>query len=337
MAPPVDGEGHISPDVRTIDRFQVIHLLDRGTFGTVFRAWDPKWRQYVALKVVRKVEHYVQDAEFEVAILEEVAHLDVRSAYTVQLYKFFHYHGHLCIVTELLGESLHAVLKQHRQRRTPIRMAAIHVITTQLLQALAFLRSIRLVHADLKTENILLGAPGMTLDMPSDRIFVKLIDFGGATWEHDAHPRVVQTRHYRSPEVILGLGWTYPCDMWSLGCILLELYEGRLTFDTRDTTQHLAMIERLSGGPVPQHLVKRIPRNSETEALFDNMSGRVRWPELAETQDEEDAVTAVRSLLDRVDPRDSSFRNLLMDMFEIDPDKRITPNDALNSPFVSAV
>ena len=83
-------------------------------------------------------------------------------------------------MTELLGESLHAALKSHRQRRSPIRMSAIRVISRQLFQALAFLRSIRLVHADLKTENILLGAPGMNLDLPEDRIFVKLIDFGGS-------------------------------------------------------------------------------------------------------------------------------------------------------------
>ena len=247
VAPPVDGEGHISSTVKRIDRFEVVQLLDRGTFGTVFRAWDPKWHQYVALKVVRRVENYVQDAEFEVSILEKVAHLDVRSSYTVQLYKFFHYHGHFCIVTELLGESLHAALKLQRNRRSPVRIGVIRMVTQQLLHALAFLRSIRLIHADLKTENILLGQPGMTLDTPEDRIFVKLIDFGGATWEEDSHPRVVQTRHYRSPEVVLGLEWSYPCDMWSLGCILLELYEGRLTFDTRDTAEHLAMIERFSG------------------------------------------------------------------------------------------
>jgi hypothetical protein len=173
MPPPVDGEGHILPDVKVVDRFQIVQLLDRGTFGTVFRAWDPKWRQFVALKVVRKVEHYVQDAEFEVAtpslppfplfppcaspsdspilppplplsplplsttqvaILEEVAHLDVRSLYTVQLYKFFHYHGHLCIVTELLGESLHAMIKQHRLRRSPIRLSAIRVVASQVCE-----------------------------------------------------------------------------------------------------------------------------------------------------------------------------------------------------------
>ena len=67
VAPPVDGEGHITAAVKVIDRFQVVELLDRGTFGTVFRAWDPKWRQYVALKVVRKVQHYVF---FRVFLLE---------------------------------------------------------------------------------------------------------------------------------------------------------------------------------------------------------------------------------------------------------------------------
>ena len=51
VAPPVDDDGHISPAVKVIDRFQVVQLLDKGTFGTVFRAWDPKWRQFVALKV----------------------------------------------------------------------------------------------------------------------------------------------------------------------------------------------------------------------------------------------------------------------------------------------
>lgn len=47
----------------------------------------------------------------------------------------------------------------------------------------------------------------------------------------------------------MGMDWTFPCDMWSIGCIVLELHEGRLTFDTHDTAQHLAMMERLSGAP----------------------------------------------------------------------------------------
>ena len=336
VAPPVDGEGHITAAVKVIDRFQVVELLDRGTFGTVFRAWDPKWRQYVALKVVRKVQHYVQDAEFEVAILEQVANLDERSSYTVQLYKFFHYHGHLCIVTELLGDSLHTALKHHRARRSPITMSAIRVVAKQLLQALAFLKSIKLVHADLKAENILLGAPEMTLDMPEDRLRVKLIDFGGATWEHDAHPRVVQTRHYRSPEVVLGLAWSYPCDMWSLGCVLLELYEGKLTFDTRDSAQHLAMIQRLAGAGLPRHMLARVAPESEAGALVDPVNGRVLWPELARSKEEQAAVSNVGALSERIDARDGSFLALLKRMLDLDPDTRVTPQEALRSAFVCA-
>ena len=52
---------------------------------------------------------------------------------------------------------------------------------------------------------------------------IKVIDFGSATFEANYHSSVVSTRHYRAPEVILGLGWTYPCDIWSIGCILVEL------------------------------------------------------------------------------------------------------------------
>ncbi len=57
---------------------------------------------------------------------------------------------------------------------------------------------------------------------------IKLIDFGSATFESDYHSSIVSTRHYRAPEVILGLGWSFPCDIWSVGCILVELLTGKL-------------------------------------------------------------------------------------------------------------
>ena len=55
---------------------------------------------------------------------------------------------------------------------------------------------------------------------------IRVIDFGSATFEDQYHSKVVSTRHYRAPEVILGLGWSYPCDLWSAGCILYELATG---------------------------------------------------------------------------------------------------------------
>lgn len=95
---------------------------------------------------------------------------------------------------------------------------------------------------------------------------VRLIDFGSATFDDEHHSTVVSTRHYRAPEVILGkyffalacsmfslfinvieLGWAQPCDVWSIGCIIFELYLGLTLFQTHDNREHLAMMERILG------------------------------------------------------------------------------------------
>ena len=59
-----------------------------------------------------------------------------------------------------------------------------------------------------------------------------VIDFGGATFEDQHHSSVINTRQYRAPEVILGLGWDTASDMWSVGCIIMEFYIGELLFAT---------------------------------------------------------------------------------------------------------
>ena len=79
---------------------------------------------------------------------------------------------------------------------------------------------------------------------------VRLIDFGSATFDWEHHSKVVSTRHYRAPEVILELGWAQPCDIWSIGCIAFELYLGFTLFQTHDNREHLAMMEKILG-PIP--------------------------------------------------------------------------------------
>lgn len=61
---------------------------------------------------------------------------------------------------------------------------------------------------------------------------IVVIDFGGATYDDESKSSIINTRQYRSPEVILGLGWSYPSDIWSAGCIIAELYLGELLFAT---------------------------------------------------------------------------------------------------------
>eukprot|EP00913_Durusdinium_trenchii_P002788 g2579.t1 len=72
---------------------------------------------------------------------------------------------------------------------------------------------------------------------------IKLIDFGNATYEDEHHSSIINTRQYRGPEVILSMGWNELSDVWSMGCILMELYTGELLFGTHENLEHLALME----------------------------------------------------------------------------------------------
>ena len=123
-----------------------------------------------------------------------------------------------------------------------------------------------LIHTDLKLENILFvksdyriavsTLTGKTYREPLD-YSVKLIDFGGSIFNNDNHSKIVNTRQYRAPEVILGLEWSFPSDMWSVGCILAELYIGEMLFPTHDDGEHLAMMEKITETHLPASMHQR--------------------------------------------------------------------------------
>lgn len=87
---------------------------------------------------------------------------------------------------------------------------------------------------------------------------IRLIDFGSATFQDEYHSSVVSTRHYRAPEIILGLGWSFPCDIWSIGCILVEFFTGDALFQTHENLEHLAMMEAVVGTRIDAHLVTSV-------------------------------------------------------------------------------
>lgn len=87
---------------------------------------------------------------------------------------------------------------------------------------------------------------------------IRLIDFGSATFDDEYHSSVVSTRHYRAPEIILNLGWSYPCDIWSIGCILVEFFTGDALFQTHDNLEHLAMMEAVCGGKIEARIVRQV-------------------------------------------------------------------------------
>lgn len=152
----------------------------------------------------------------------------------------------------------------------------------RVLIGLAVLHDLNLIHTDLKPENILLcDSQYQTFTynrrIPSSQVSqsrqsaqrkvllnpeIRLIDFGSATFEDEYHSSVVSTRHYRAPEIILGLGWSYPCDIWSIGCILVEFFTGDALFQTHDNLEHLAMIEAVLDRRIDVHLIKQIQQVS---------------------------------------------------------------------------
>jgi len=137
------------------------------------------------------------------------------------------------------------------------------------------LHDLNLIHTDLKPENILLvtsayqtftynrtvpsSSRGTARTAQFRKVLldpdIRLIDFGSATFDDEYHSSVVSTRHYRAPEIILNLGWSFPCDIWSIGCILVEFFTGDALFQTHDNLEHLAMMEAVCNGKIDKDIV----------------------------------------------------------------------------------
>ncbi|XP_024042140.1 serine/threonine-protein kinase AFC1 isoform X3 [Citrus clementina] len=211
------------------------------------------------------------------------------------------------------------------------------------------MHDLRLIHTDLKPENILFVSPEylkipdykVTARSPTDVNYykrlpkssaIKVIDFGSTAYEHQEHNYIVSTRHYRAPEVILGLGWSYPCDMWSVGCILIELCSGEALFQTHENLEHLAMMERVLG-PIPQHMLKRVDKPAEKFVR----RGRLDWPEGATSRESIKAVLKLPRLqnlvMQHVDHSAGYLIDLLQGLLRYDPSSRLTAHDALKHPF----
>ncbi|KAJ1963623.1 serine threonine protein kinase CMGC group, partial [Dispira parvispora] len=260
----------------------------------------------------------------------------------IQLRDTFEYRSHTCMVFDLLGMSMFDFLKSNEFHAFP--MSQIQHFTQQVLRAVAFLHNLKLVHTDLKPENILLhntdyrtvasyrgkGHKMKTL-LHTD---IQLIDFGSATFNDDAHSSVVSTRHYRAPEIILGLGWSYPCDMWSVGCILMELFTGDALFQTHDDTEHLAMMEKVLGS-LPRHMVARA--SDKAKCSF-TRNGTLNYPTPDTKPSNQDNVRRLRPLREtvgtHVNQLHATFYDLLKKLLAYEPSERLTAADALNHPFL---
>ncbi len=210
-------------------RYEILKELGSGTFGNVFLALDHKTQQMVAVKVGRSSRHYQQVNIEEVKALAYLQSQQIEGVinHNVQMIHNFVFHSHVCIVFELLtGPNLHSAMKQQDQSRFSIER--ICKITRDILKCLSFLHSTpeSIVHCDLKPENIVFRDDGDDSD-------AVVVDFGYACSSRKIKYTRVQTTIYRAPEVMIEARFGVAIDMWSLGCIVAELFTGKPLFNGR--------------------------------------------------------------------------------------------------------
>nr|QGP73796.1 Tubby-like F-box protein 3 [Sedum alfredii] len=328
-----DKDGHYTFAIgdNLTHRYKIHSKMGEGTFGQVLECWDRENKEMVAIKIVRGVKKYREAAMIEIEMLEQLGKHDIGGNRCVQIRNWFDYRNHICIVFEKLGPSLYDFLRKNSYRSFPIDV--VRDIGRQLLECIAFMHDMRLIHTDLKPENILLVSPDYvkvpdykgSSRSPKDSSYfkrvpkssaIKVIDFGSTTYDKQGQSH----------------GWSYPCDIWSVGCILVELCTGEALFQTHENLEHLAMMERVLGS-LPPHILKRVDRHAEKYIR----RGKLDWPEGAASRDSIKSVSKLNRLpnliMQHVDHSAGDLIHLLQDLLKYDPSDRLTARQALRHKF----
>lgn len=201
--------------------------IGKGSFGQVASAVDLlHGNKPVAIKIIKSKPPFTKQAQEEIRLLEM---LNGRNAHIVRLLNKFMHHNHQCLVFEKLSTNLYDLLRNTKFQGVSFEL--IRKFAKHILSALEFLREEHVIHCDLKPENILLCEP--------KRSMLKVIDFGSSCMLEHRPYTYIQSRFYRAPEIILGLEYTCAIDMWSLGCILIEMHTGEPLFSGQNEREQM--------------------------------------------------------------------------------------------------
>ncbi|TPX13256.1 uncharacterized protein E0L32_006229 [Thyridium curvatum] len=312
------GDYTIIPGDHLAYRYEIIDVLGKGSFGQVVRCIDHKTGVLVAVKIIRNKKRFHQQALVEVNILQKLREWDPKNKHSmVNFTHSFYFRGHLCISTELLDMNLYEFIKSNAFRGFSLKL--IRRMTKQMLSSLNLLKQHKVIHCDLKPENILLRHP-----MHSE---IKVIDFGSSCFENEKVYTYIQSRFYRSPEVILGMTYGMPIDMWSLGCILAELYTGVPIFPGENEQEQLACIMEVFGPP-EKHLIEKSTRK---KLFFDSMGK----PRLTVSSKGRRRRPSSKTLQQVIKCDDEAFLDFLARCLRWDPDRRIKPDEAIRHEFIT--
>ncbi|EZG78389.1 cyclin-dependent serine/threonine protein kinase [Gregarina niphandrodes] len=289
-----------------MERYLKLEKIGEGTYGVVYKAQDPSGVLY-ALKKIRlenEIGGIPSTAIREIALLKELQH----HPNIVRLHDVLHTDRRLFLVFEYLDRDLKKLLDVCDDGLDPLTTKSF---LYQLLRGVTHCHDHRILHRDLKPQNLLINREGA----------LKIADFGLARAfgiPVRAFTHEVVTLWYRPPEVLLGSRqYTTSLDIWSIGCIFAEMASGRPLFPGTSDSDQLQRIFLLLGNPDPH----------SWPGLNDLPSWKTVKNELPTGPKQ-----SVRSLLSRLD---SAGIDLLLKMLEYDPEKRISARDAMRHHYFS--
>ena len=306
--------------------------------------------ELVAVKVIKNQTAYYHQARVEIGVLQ---FLNTRadpddSCHIVRLKDFFLHKNHLCLVFELLNLNIFELIRHNKFRG--LSLSLVRVFLNQVLKALVVLHSSSIIHCDIKPENILLtdGTSGE----------VKLIDLGSACFSNRTVYTYIQSRFYRSPEVVLGCQYNMAVDMWSLGCVAAEMFLGLPLFPAACELDLLGRVSETIA-PIPAHILAQGKNTSKfyTPGVSTPPSLRLRTPdEFTEATGQKaprgkqyfqhkalaDIISAYpfrsgpsEAELLRERANREIFTDFLLGLLDVDPYTRWTPRQAQAHPFIT--
>uniref|UniRef100_A0A8C7NRM5 dual-specificity kinase n=1 Tax=Oncorhynchus mykiss TaxID=8022 RepID=A0A8C7NRM5_ONCMY len=298
-------------------RFEVLEVIGKGSFGQVLKCLDHKTNELVAIKVIRNKKRFHHQAMVELKILDALRRKDRDNKHNViHMKEHFYFRNHLCISFELLGVNLYELIKKNKFQG--FSQILVRRFAYSLLKCLQMLHKEKIIHCDLKPENILLSHKGQGN--------IKVIDFGSSCYEQQRVYTYIQSRFYRSPEVLLGHPYSMAIDMWSFGCILAELYTGFPLFPGESEVEQIACIMEVLGMP-PNDFLSTATRKRH---FFDskgnprnitNSRGRKRRP------NSKDLASVLKT-------NDPVFLDFIKRCLTWDPKKRMTPDEAMQHEWI---
>ena len=308
-------------DILLAKRYKPIKKLGKGSFGVVVEAHDQKTDTHVAIKIFKYNESsFIKEAENEVIILQDLMK-KYNNPGTSRVLHFFGINKYPCIVFELLSKNLYQIMIDPEVCTKSLD--EIRKFARQILLTLKRLSEFEppIIHSDLKPENIMICPKKSEDEITTYRI----IDFGSASRDKQ-NSFYKQTRWYRAPEMILRIPYDVAIDIWSLGCILVEMRTGKPLFTGNDSKDQLKFIMTCLGNIPPAMQQKTKFRN--ISELYNTIMKQPMYYSKSECKSLQDTLKTNDSC-----PDDREFYNLITQMLKLDPEKRITASDALTHPF----